>query len=157
MAGALAQTVPMTRDHAGLDLDALLQLWASPPSEREDAHADFAALYADPVVINDRPTSIADLVARAEAVHTAFADQTAEVLEVVADGDLVAFSFKREVTHTGTWNTPVGDLPPSGARVTLTGMDILTIEDGRVARIRVLADDLAVLAQAAGARLTTEA
>jgi predicted ester cyclase len=143
----------MTQAHSAIDLDALLELWEVPPSRRGDAYADFAALYADPVVINDQPTSLEALVTRAEAVHAAFTDQTAEVLEVVTAGDRVAFAFRREVTHTGTWTTPLGDLPASGARLSLVSMDILTIADGRVTTIRVLADDLAVLAQAAGARL----
>jgi predicted ester cyclase len=143
----------MTRVHAGIDLDALLGLWEVPPSTRADPHAAFAELYADPVLINDQPTSVADLVTRAEAVHRAFSDQSAEVLEVVADGDRVAVSFHRRATHSGTWSTPLGDLPASGERLTLTGMDILTVADGRIAAIRELSDDLAVVARAAGARL----
>ena len=143
----------MTQAQLGIDLEALLALWMVPPSTRADPHAAFAELYADPVLINDQPTSVADLVTRAEAVHAAFSDQTTEVLEVVADGQRVAFAFRREATHAGTWSTPLGDLPASGARVRLTGMDILTIADGRVVAIRVLTDDLAVIVQAAGARL----
>jgi predicted ester cyclase len=65
----------------------------------------------------------------------------------------VAVSFHRRATHSGTWSTPLGDLPASGERLTLTGMDILTVADGRIAAIRVLSDDLAVVARAAGARL----
>jgi predicted ester cyclase len=146
----------MNREHAGLDLGALLELWEVPPAERRDAYADFAALYTDPVLINDQPIPLADLVARAEAVHAAFSDQSTEILEVVADGDQVAFAFRRRATHSGTWPTPLGELPASGAEVSLLGMDILTIADGRVAAIRVLSDDLAVLARAAGARLSPD-
>jgi predicted ester cyclase len=51
------------------------------------------------------------------------------------------------------WPTPLGDVPPTGERVTLLGMDILTIEDGRITATRVLADDVAVLLSAAGHRL----
>jgi predicted ester cyclase len=139
---------------AGLDVEALLALWDVPPSTRSDAHGDFAAAYADPVLVNDRPTHVAELVARAEALHAAFSDQSAELLEVVATDHHLAFAFRREGTHTGTWATPLGDVPATGARVVLSGIDILTVEGGKVTAIRVLADDLAVLGTAARLRLT---
>jgi predicted ester cyclase len=147
----------MSNLHAGVDLDALLELWETPPSRRADAKADFAALYADPVLINDRPTPVADLVARAEAVHAAFTEQTTEILQVVAEDDCVAFAFRREATHSGAWPTSLGVLPASGRRISLLGMDILTVRAGRVVAIRVLSDDLDVLGRASGARLHTPA
>lgn len=143
----------MARLHAGIDLGALVRLWEIRPSTRPDAHAAFAELYADPVLINDQPMPVSDLVARAEALHVAFTDQTTELLETVVEDDRVAFAFRREATHSGPVATPLGDLPASGARVSITGMDILTVADGRVVAIRVLADDVVVLGRAAGARL----
>jgi predicted ester cyclase len=137
----------------GIDLANLLRLWEVLPSRRADAYADFSALYADPVLINDRPTSVADLIVRAEALNTAFSDSTTELLEVVEEGERLAFAFHRTAIHTGTWSTPLGDLGATGARVTLTGMDILTVEGGKVVAIRVLSDDVTVLFQAAGSRI----
>jgi predicted ester cyclase len=139
--------------HPGLDLGALLALWESPPSDRADALGDFSAFYADPVIVNGAATSVADLVARATAVHRAFRDSTTELLEVVVEGSKIAFAFRRRATHVGAWPTPLGEVPPTGQQVTLTGMDILTVEDGRVTAIWVLADDLGVLLGAAGHRL----
>jgi predicted ester cyclase len=139
--------------NTGLDLDALLSLWETPPDQRADAYTDFAALYADPTVVNGNPMPVADLVARAEELHTVFSDQETEILDVVVEGSKVAFAFRRQATHTGTWRTPLGDLPATGSRVTLMGIDILTVEDGRITAIWVLADDLAVLLGAAGRRL----
>jgi predicted ester cyclase len=137
----------------GIDLGALLALWETSPSDRPDPVADFGTLYADPVLVNGTPTRVVDLVSRATALNAAFADSRTTVLDVVAEGSKVAFAFRREATHVGAWLTPVGEVPATGRRVTLMGMDILTVEDGRVTAIWVLADDLAVLLGAAGHRL----
>lgn len=137
----------------GLDLDRLLGLWSVPPADRHDAYADFAALYDDPVTINDSPTPLQDLVARAQAINEAFSDQQSEILDVVAARSKLAVAFRRHATHTGTWSSPLGDLPATHERVTIMGLDIFTITDGRITAIRVLGDDLAVLLTAAGRRL----
>jgi predicted ester cyclase len=142
-----------TPPREGIDLDALLALWETPPADRADAVADFSRLYADPVVVNGAPMSVAQLVARAAAFHQAFCDSTTEVLDVVTEGPRIAFAFRRRATHVGPWPTPLGDVPATGRRVTLTGMDILTVTDGRVTGITVLADDLPVLLGAVGHRL----
>jgi predicted ester cyclase len=136
-----------------VDLATVMSLWEVPPDARPDALADFAAWYGDPVVINDAPVPLSVLVDRARDLHRAFSEQRTELLEVVREGRHLAFAFRRTALHTGTWPTPLGDVAPTGERVVLHGMDILTIEDGRIAEIRVLADDLVVLATAAGARL----
>ncbi len=140
-------------DRAGVDLAALLALWESSPTERQDPVGDFAELYADPVLVNGTPVPVADLVARATALNRAFSDPETEVLDVVVEGSKVAFAFRRTATHVDTWRTPLGDVPATGQRLTLMGMDILTVEDGRVTTIWVLADDLAVLLGAAGLRV----
>jgi predicted ester cyclase len=105
------------------------------------------------VVVNGTPIAVTDLVARATALNRAFIDSETEVLDVVAEGSKVAFAFRRTATHVATWPTPLGEVSATGQRLTLMGMDILTIEDGRVTAIWVLADDLAVLLGAAGHRL----
>jgi predicted ester cyclase len=140
-------------DPAGVDLDALLGLWETSPAERDDPIGDFSALYADPVLINGVPTRVADLVARATALNRAFHDSSTELLDVVTEGSKIAFAFRRTGTHVDTWSTPLGDVPATGERLTLMGLDILTVENGRVTAIWVLADDLAVLLGAAGHRL----
>ena len=134
------------------DLGALLALWDTPPRRRVDAHADFSRFYADPTTINGEPVSVAALVSRAYALHDAFSDQTSELLEGVADDHRLAFAVRRHGTHTGDWATAAGTFAATGERVTITGMDILTIDEGRVTEIRDLADDLAVLMTAAAAR-----
>jgi predicted ester cyclase len=139
--------------HAGVDLDALLALWETSPAGRADPVGDFSALYADPVMINGSPIAVSDLVARATALNEAFSDSETELLDVLSEGTKVAFAFRRTATHVGAWATPSGEVPPTGQRVTLMGMDILTVEDGRVTAIWVLADDLQVLLRAAGHRL----
>jgi predicted ester cyclase len=139
--------------YAGLDLDALLELWEMAPARRDDAKGAFAAVYADPTLVNGQPMTVSDLVSRAQALHDAFSEQEAEVLDVVSSGQKIGFVVRRRGKHTGTWPTPLGDLPATGEYVTFLGIDVLTVEDGRVASLWVLGDDLAVLLGAAGRRL----
>jgi hypothetical protein len=129
------------------DLDRLMELWTVPPDRRPDALGDFARAYADPVVINSVPFSLADLVERARGLHRAFTDHAIEIVDVAVDGSKVAFAFRHRARHTGTWATPVGEVSATDREVNGVGIDILTVEDGLITRIWVLADELQRLQQ----------
>ena len=120
-----------------------MDLWSSPPDARADPAADFAALYTDPVTINGAPMSVADLVARARALHVAFADHEIELVERIAEPGKLAIAFRHTARHVGPWSTPLGELAPTGRVVTGLGIDLLTLDaNGRVSAIWVLADEL---------------
>ncbi len=130
----------------------LFALWSSPPRVDGDPLAGFGAVYADPVRINGTAVALSDLVARAQALHAAFSDHEIEVVDrVVQDGKL-AIAFRHAARHTGPWTTPVGEVGPTGTTVRGLGIDLLTLVDGRVTEIWVLADELQRLAQVGALR-----
>ena len=132
-----------------MNVDRLLALWGAPPDTRPDPEAEFAALYTDPVLVNGTPLTIADLVDRARALHTAFTGQQHEVLDVVEAPGKLAVAFRLTADHTGPWATALGELAPTGKRLTTTVVDVLTLApDGRIASLVMVADELGRLQQA---------
>jgi hypothetical protein len=128
---------------------ALLGLWAVPPDDRPDPEAAFAAVYTNPVLINGTPMSVPDVVQRARDLHSAFSDLSTEVVDQVQTPGKLAIAFRQTGRHTGPWRTPLGEVPATGRTVHGLGIDILTITDGRISEIWVLADELQRLMQTA--------
>lgn len=60
--------------------ERLFALWRVPPDTLGDPLEAFGALYSDPVLINGAPMSVADLVARARALHVAFTAPTGRMV-----------------------------------------------------------------------------
>jgi predicted ester cyclase len=137
----------MSMNSPTLDVDRLMSLWTTPPAERADAVSDFAQLYADPVLINGQPVTLAALVDRARAIHTAFSQHRITVVDLVASGDKVAVAFRHQARHDGPWHTSVGVVPATGTEVHGIGLDILTVREGRIEQIWVVADELQRLEQ----------
>jgi steroid delta-isomerase-like uncharacterized protein len=63
------------------------------------------------------------------AFRAGFPDHGAEVVHLVAEGDLVA-TYK---TLTGTHTGPFMGIPPTGKRATIRVMDMVRYRDGRIA------------------------
>jgi SnoaL-like polyketide cyclase len=128
----------------------LLDLWSRPPDDLPDPLAAFRAVYADPVTINGSAWPVADLVERARGLHAAFTEHAVEVVDRVAAPDKLVIAFRHTARHTGTWRTPLGELPPTGRAVSGLGIDVLTLDaEGRVSAIWVLADELQRILQVA--------
>jgi SnoaL-like polyketide cyclase len=127
--------------------DRLFALWTAPPDSRDDPIAAFRELYDDPVLINGTPLPVPDLVARARALHSAFTDHDIRIVERIAEPGKLAIAFRHTARHTGPWTTPVGVLEPTGTTVAGLGIDLLTLYDGRITEIWVLADELQRLLQ----------
>jgi predicted ester cyclase len=125
----------------------LFELWTNPPDGNADPLAAFGAVYTDPVLINGAPIALSDLVARARAVHVAFTEHEIEIVDRIAEPGKLAVAFRHSAKHTGPWTTSVGEIAPTGRTVTGVGIDLLTLEDGKVAAIWVLADELQRLQQ----------
>lgn len=136
-----------------LDVDRLMDLWTVPPTERPDAVSDFARFYADPVHVNGQLLTLAALVDRARAVHTAFSHHHITVVDRVGSGDKVAVAFRHRARHDGPWSTSAGVVPATGQEVHGLGIDILTVRDGRIEQIWVVADELQRLQQVASPRV----
>src|SRR5689334_1556931 len=64
---------------------------------------------------------------------TASHDFTVEPLETVADahGSVVLSRNRISMTHTGTLHTPMGDVPPTGARIDTTYIGTFRLDEER--------------------------
>ena len=75
--------------------------------------------------------------------RTAFPDTHIEFGEMIAEGDLVAGSW----TATGTHNGELMGIAPTGKQVTVTGIGIDRIRDGKIVESWANYDALGMLAQ----------
>jgi predicted ester cyclase len=137
-----------------LDIDQLLALWSEPHPDADSAAAAFARLYTDPVTINGSPMTIADLVARAEALRATLPDVRREVLDVCQAGDKVAVAFRLTGRQVGPLGTAAGTLPATGREICLRVIDLLTLTDGRISSLWMVADELGALAAIDAVALT---
>lgn len=136
-----------------IDTDRLMGLWASPPADDADALAELRALYADPVQINGTAMTAVDLLARVRGMQRAYTGLQHELLERVdAPGRLVV-AFRLRGTHTGPLATPLGELPATGRPFEVRVIDILTLADGRISTVTMVADELGQLASLGALRL----
>jgi predicted ester cyclase len=139
------------------DVERLLRLWTDPLPDDEAAAADvFRELYADPVTVNGTPITAPDLVVRARVMQAALEQPEREVLAVVDAGDSVAVAFRLAGRQVGALDTPAGRLPPTGQRIDLRIIDVLTLSDGRITGIWMVADWLPAVAAAGALRLLAD-
>jgi hypothetical protein len=68
------------------------------------------------------------VVARTRAVHAAFEDVEVVPVQVVIEGDAVAWRWRLSGTHVG----PIGAVAPSGARRAIEGVNFQRVRDGVV-------------------------
>lgn len=88
-------------------------------------------------------------------LNQAFADVRIEMVELRETPGKLAVVFRRIGRHVGPWRAPLGVVAPTGRQVTGVGIDILTLTDGRISRIWVLADELQRLLALDAVRLAT--
>ena len=126
------------------DVQGLLRLWTAPLPD--DAPAAFREVYTDPVTVNGTLLTAADLVTRARAMQVALDQPESEVLSVVDAGSSVAVAFRLAGRQVGRLDTPAGPIPPTGKWIDLRIIDVLTLTDGRISHIWMVADWLTALA-----------
>ena len=76
----------------------------------------------------------------------AFPDAAVAIDELVAEGDRVAVA----TTLTGTHEGELMGMAPTGRSVSVTGIDIVRIEDGRIVEHRGLTDIIGLMRQLNG-------
>jgi ketosteroid isomerase-like protein len=124
----------------------LMDLWSTPlPADDTAAIAAFGTLYTDPVTINGTTMALTDLLDRARAVQGAYGELDREILERVETPGKVVVAFRMLGTHTGPLATPLGTVPATGGPVDIRVIDVLTLTDGRISEIVMVADELAHL------------
>lgn len=115
------------------DLDAVMDLYA------EDA------VQIMPEGTFEGRSAIRDRLARD---LVACPDMAWTVLSFVEQGDAFADEWTFVATHTGPFELPDGsELPPTGNRVELRGMELVEVRDGKIVVDNLYYDNMAVLAQ----------
>lgn len=76
-------------------------------------------------------------------VRSGFPDWHSDIHMLVAEGDVVVESF----TASGTHEAEFMGVPPTGRTVTLRGINIFRIADGRIVEAWSRLDDLGILHQ----------
>jgi predicted ester cyclase len=132
--------------------ERLLDLWAAPIPDPQEAQASFALLYTDPVTINGGEVPLSALVTRAGQTHTSLERLSVKVLDVIETPGKVVLAFELTARHVGAWHSALGDVPATGRTVTVRTIDVLTVDNGLVTAIWVVSDEAALLTQL-GARL----
>ena len=128
------------------DVEALFRLWTDPLPEGPAAEDAFRAVYTDPVVVNGMSLSAADLVNRARAMQGVFEPIERELLDSMESDGKVAIAFRLGGRQVGPLRTAAGILAPSGQALTIRIIDILTLTDGLISNIWMVADELGALA-----------
>ena len=124
-----------------------MRLWTEPVGTNEDAVAAFAEVYTDPVCLNGADVPLTDLVERARALQRAFADLSVEIIdEVEVPGRLVVVFLQRG-RHAGPLALPLGEVAPTGRAVEVRTIDVLSITEGRISKVHVVADNLGLAMQ----------
>jgi len=75
--------------------------------------------------------------------RSAFPDRRFTVEDMVAEGDKVSARFTMRGTHEGE----LGGMAPTGKAVTMTGMDMIRLREGRLVEDRVEVDQLGMMQQ----------
>ena len=128
-------------------LQRLLRLWTEPVGDGSAARAAFAEVYADPVVVNGMPLTVAQLADRARSLQRSFDRLSMQILDQVETSDRLVIAFIMRGRHVGPYPSPLGTIPPTGREIAVRTIDVLTLQDGLVAAITVVADDLGLLTQ----------
>jgi predicted ester cyclase len=91
---------------------------------------------------------------RARATARALTERTTEILSVVEQEGRLAVAFQITATHSGPLASPLGDIAPTGKRVTTQVIDVLHLENGRIHELWMVADTFGQLLQLGAVQLT---
>ena len=136
-----------------IDTDQLMGLWADPPADDATALAALRALYTDPVQINGTMMTALDLLARVRGMQRAYSGLRHELVERVDAPGRLVIAFRLRGTHTGPLATPFGELAATGRTFEVRVIDVLTVTDGRVSAVTMVADELGQLTSLGALRL----
>jgi predicted ester cyclase len=64
--------------------------------------------------------------------RAALPGQLTTIDDLIAEGDEVVVRWTQHAVHAGPLPTPFGNIPPTGKQITVTGMIIFRIVDGKI-------------------------
>jgi hypothetical protein len=146
------------------DVEQLLRLWTQPSPTAEQAVDRFRTLATDPAMVNETVLTARQLVDRAAVLQEALPIRNggpgggvararderarAPTIDAVTDaGDTVAVASRLSGRHVGPFPSSAGPVPPTGEWPSVRIIDILTLTDGRISGIVMVADELGTLSQ----------
>jgi predicted ester cyclase len=121
------------------DIERLVQRWTKEAiaGGRLDAFDELLSPdVLDRSVPNSATKGVEQFKARATAVRAAFADIELQVLDLLIDGDRIAWRWALTGTHVG----PFAGIGPTGRPVTLYGVNFQRLKDDRVIEHWTLVD-----------------
>jgi steroid delta-isomerase-like uncharacterized protein len=80
---------------------------------------------------------------RTARLLTAFSDPRFEIHDLIAEGDKVVARWTFHGSHSG----PFGPIPPSGKQITMSGITIYLLRDGKIAEARSNFDQMGMIQQ----------
>jgi predicted ester cyclase len=113
------------------------------PSAAEDL---FAPQFVSHNMPPGFPPGVAGVMRFFVTLRDAFPDVEVTIDELVADGDRAAVA----TTFTGTHTGELAGMAPTGRRVSVTGIDLVRVVDGRIVEHRGLTDTVGLMRQLAG-------
>ena len=128
-------------------VDRLLAVWTQPPEDPAVLEQELRAIYTDPLTLNGVTQPLSELVAFAVRTAGAFSDQSSEILQKHQTADILTFAFVRRGRHTGTYASSLGPIEATGRTFELRVIDLLTLENGRIAGGWAISDELGLLRQ----------
>jgi steroid delta-isomerase-like uncharacterized protein len=78
---------------------------------------------------------------------TAFPDSRVETTQVIADEQGAMMEFRGRGTQTGPLQSPAGDIPPTGRSVDVPFVEVLDLQQGKIAQARLYFDSVTLLQQ----------
>ena len=87
------------------------------------------------------------IVQTVQGWRQALPDSRGTVTRALASGDTVVLEITWEGTQTGPLETPGGSIPPSGKRVTVQAVQVLTVQGDKIKENRHYFDMLGLLQQ----------
>jgi predicted ester cyclase len=123
-------------------VDAFIQeLFTKGDLEAVDRYVHPDCIVHDPPV-PDAPSGAESLRRAAALFREALPDWHSDLLQLVAEGDLVVERFRASGTHTGA---PLMGVAPTGRTLVIDGINIFRIEEDRIVERWGRLDDLGLL------------
>jgi predicted ester cyclase len=104
-------------------------------------------LYADDFKVNGEQLGPEGVEGFLLSLRAAFPDMSFDLTHQLTEGEVVALRFVQRGTHSGTWESPLGTLEPTGKRFEIGGIEIFRIVGGKAAEVWIEYDLLGLLQQ----------
>ena len=134
----------------GSPLQVIEAFWTLIERGELDRLADYVHPDADAIVPGGlRVTGPDELRPVLQAYLTAFPTLRHHTITAIESGDQAAVELHVEVTHSGPFVTPHGELSPTGNHFVIESCDVIRVTDGRIASWHAYGDTAALMANLA--------